>query len=133
MIQKKSCIYILVVAADDNYSIEVRHYEFRAADLFKVSDLRSTMGSSSTNETTTEASDKGDSNATLTLKESDLKVGCCKPNVLKEINMNMEKMWTRIKELNSNDDDSKLQSAKNKYYGMRKRKHKLQIDLLALP
>lgn len=130
---KKSCVYILVVAADDNYSIEVRHYEFRAADLFKVSDLGSKTGSSITNETITKASNKSDSVIPLTLKESELKVGCCKPNVLKEINTNMEKMWARIKELNSDADDSKLLSAKNKYYGMRKRKHKLQIDLLALP
>ena len=45
-------------------------------------------------------------------------------------------MWTSVKAkaVNSNNNNNgDLSTVTQKYYGMRKRKHTLQIDLLALP
>ena len=72
----------------------------------------------------------------FTLKSNDLLLSKDSTKMLKELNSSLKEMWTSVKAkaVNSNNNNNgDLSTVTQKYYGMRKRKHTLQIDLLALP
>ena len=72
----------------------------------------------------------------FTLKSNDLLLSKDSTKMLKELNSSLKEMWTSVKAKavkSNNNNNGDLSTVTQKYYGMRKRKHTLQIDLLALP
>ena len=120
-------MYLLIATKDNGYDIQVRNYTLNVDELVK----------SKVTVSNKKASDSVSDNAVklpplFTITDMDLIANTENSAMINELNRSLKEMWGSVRERAAGSNNN-LSTVTQKYDGMRKRKHTLQIDLLALP